>query len=113
MKNNAIATAPEEIVLTSDVARRIVIIGSAIFKGNAKLKVKFGEFGESSSVLASISDEKFLAALDQGTERFGKGDALFVELKTTQTLSHGKIIDSYEIWKVLEHKTSVEQLSLF
>lgn len=112
MKNNAIAAAPEDIVLTSNVARRIVILGTASFKGNSTWKVKFGEFGGSSSVLASISDAVSLAAIDNGTERFDKGDVLFVELKTTQTLSHGKIIDSYEIQKVLEHKTSIDQLSL-
>ena len=77
---------------------------------NAKWKVKIGE---QLSVFVSISDCEFLAAINRGEERFGKGDVLFVELETTQTLANGKIIVSYDIQKVLDHKTSAEQLSLF
>ena len=106
----AIMAAPEEVKLTSSVSKCVVMIETAAFKDNAKWKVKIGE---QLSVFVSISDCEFMAAIDRGEERFGKGDVLFVELETTQTLANGKIIVSYDIQKVLDHKTSAEQLSLF
>lgn len=107
---DAITASPEEIPLISSVSKCIVMIETAAFKDNAKWKVKIGE---QFSVFTSISDADFLAAIDRGEERFGKGDVLLVELETAQTLSNGKIQVSYDIKKVLEHKTSAEQLSLF
>ena len=107
---DAIAAPPEEIPLLSSVSKCIVMIETAAFKDNAKWKVKIGE---QLSVFVSISDDAFLAAIDRGEERFGKGDVLLVELETSQTLSNGKIMVSYNIRKVIEHKTSAEQLSLF
>ena len=93
-----------------NVNKCIVTIETAAFKDKAKWRIKIGE---QVSVFAAISDEKFLAAIDSGEERFGKGDVLLVLLEAEQTLSGGKIMVSYNITQVLEHKTSAEQLSLF
>lgn len=86
------------------------MIETAAFKENAKWKVKIGK---QNSVFVSILDEDFLKAIDNGTERFGKGDILLVELQTKQVLSNGKVQNLYNIIKVLEHKRSIEQLNLF
>lgn len=106
----SIFSTPEDRVLTENVTRCVVMIETAAFKENAKWKVKIGE---QNSVFVSILDEDFLTAIDNGTERFGKGDILLVELQTRQILSDGKMQISYSIIKVLEHKRSLEQLNLF
>ena len=108
---DAITASPKDVLLSENVSKCAVMIETAAFKDNAKWKVKTGE--QSPSVYASISDEDFLAAIDSGKERFGKGDVLWVELETVQTLSNGKLMQSYNIKKVLDHKTSAEQLTLF
>ena len=63
---------------------------------------------EQTSVFASSSDQQFLHAVDNGKERFGKGDVLVVELETIQVLKDRKIQTLWDIRKVVEHKTSVE-----
>ena len=86
------------------------MIETAAFKENAKWKVKIAE---QSSVFVSIDDQQFLQNINNGTELFGKGDVLYVDLETKQILSNGKINIQYTIKKVHEHKRSAEQLSLF
>ncbi|MEG2847129.1 MAG: hypothetical protein RR876_17350, partial [Acinetobacter sp.] len=49
-------------------------------------------------------DEDFLAKIDSGELRFGKGDILKVKLKTVQTITHNKLKSDYEVIKVIEHK---------
>ena len=105
----AICAAAPEKILTSNVSRSIVMIETAAFKDKAKWRVKIGE---GASVFASISDKAFLADIDAGRERFGKGDVLLVELESTQMLSNGKLIIKHDIKKVLQHRTSAEQLTL-
>ena len=107
---DSVAAPPDEVPLIKNVNKCIVTIETAAFKDKAKWRIKIGE---QVSVFAAISDEKFLAAIDSGEERFGKGDVLLVLLEAEQTLSGGKIMVSYNITQVLEHKTSAEQLSLF
>lgn len=108
---DSISASPDDVTLTSNIAKCIVMIETAaFFKDSARWKVKIGE---QNSAFVTISDPEFLAAIDRGTERFGKGDVLLVELESKQTLSNGKLILSHNIRKVFEHKTSAEQLSLF
>lgn len=103
------ATAADE-TLTSNISKSVVMIETAAFKENAKWKVKIAE---QSSVFVSIDDQQFLQNINNGTELFGKGDVLYVDLETKQILSNGKINIQYTIKKVHEHKRSAEQLSLF
>ena len=107
----AFQTFPDDKILSQDTAIRIVMLETAaLYKDQAKWRFKMGE---GSSFFAVITDEEFLQRIDNGSERFGRGDLLKVELETVQTLSAGKILVSYNIHKVLDHKSSAEQLSLF
>ena len=107
----AFQTFPDDKILSQDTAIRIVMLETAaLYKDQAKWRFKMGE---GSSFFAVITDEEFLQHIDNGSERFGRGDLLKVELETVQTLSAGKILVSYNIRKVLDHKSSAEQLSLF
>ena len=107
----AFQTFPDDKILSQDTAIRIVMLETAaLYKDQAKWRFKMGE---GSSFFAVITDEEFLQRIDNGSERFGRGDLLKVELETVQTLSAGKILVSYNIRKVLDHKSSAEQLSLF
>ena len=104
-------TFPDDKILSQDTVLRIVMLETAaLYKDQAKWRFKMGE---GSSFFAVITDEDFLQRIDNGSERFGRGDLLKVELETVQTLSAGKILVSYNIRKVLDHKSSAEQLSLF
>ena len=106
----AISAAPEDRVLSENEVDCIIVIEMISFKDQSKWRVKRGE---RDTIYVSISDEDFLQKIDAGEERFGKGDVLHVKLIETQTWSAGKINSSYCISKVMEHKTSAEQLSLF
>ena len=106
---SALQASPADRILTSNVSERVVTLETAAFKDHAKWKVRLGDF----SVFVSISDREFLEAVDNGSKRFGKGDVLLVQLRTTQTLSDGRIVETFDVEKVLQHKASVEQLSLF
>ena len=107
----AFQTFPDDKILSQDTVLRIVMLETAaLYKDQAKWRFKMGE---GSSFFAVITDEDFLQRIDNGSERFGRGDLLKVELETVQTLSAGKILVFYNIRKVLDHKSSAEQLSLF
>lgn len=106
----ALGAAPEDEVLTSHTAKCVVMIETAAFKDKAKWKVKIGD---QNSVFVSIQDEEFLKNIDNGTELFGKGDVLLVDMETKQLLSSGKLTIQYTITKVHQHKRSPEQLSMF
>ena len=104
------ATAEDE-VLTTNTAKCVVTIETAAFKDkNSKWRVRMGEHN---SVFATITDKEFMAKVEEGTERFGKGDVLYVDMNTTQTLSNGNVNVQYTIVKVFEHKNSPEQLTMF
>lgn len=108
---DAIFAAPEDKVLTSNISRSIVMLETAALKDrSSKWKVKLGE---SQSVYVSISDEVFMKRVDDGIELFGKGDVLLVDIESTQVLSEGRLQMRYDIKRVLEHKRSAEQLTLF
>jgi len=106
----ALNANPADEILTVNTIKTVVTIEAAAFKENVKWKVKIGE---QNSVFVSIEDQEFLEKINNGTELFGKGDVLYVDMESTQILSMGKINVQYTIKKVHEHKRSAEQLSLF
>ncbi|MDL2060351.1 hypothetical protein MUN46_011565 [Mesosutterella sp. AGMB02718] len=101
---------PEEsLEINSHVNEAALLIETASFKDGGKWKVSLGE---KNSIFASIEDTEFLARIDEGKERFGKGDVLIVDLETKQMVEGGKLVIRYSILKVKQHKPGVEQLEL-
>lgn len=86
-----------------------LIIESPTFKSGNKWRFSDGE----SSFHAHLSDEAFLARVDQGVERFGKGDILIVKILTRQTDSFGSLKTEKIITEVVDHKTAPRQSELF
>ena len=86
--------------LNFEISETYIQIESVSFKEKNKWKFSNGKFFFN----ANITDEDFLAKIDSGELRFGKGDILKVKLKTVQTIAHNKLKSDYEVIKVIEHK---------
>lgn len=86
--------------LNFEISETYIQIESVSFKEKNKWKFSNGKFFFN----AKITDEDFLAKIDSGELRFGKGDILKVKLKTVQTIAHNKLKSDYEVIKVIEHK---------
>ena len=70
----------EDDELTENKARILLKIETAVFEGRRKWRFSDG----SSSFSAEVEDEEFLSRVRSDEERFGKGDTLLVDLRTTQ-----------------------------
>ena len=47
-----------------------------------------------------------------GDETFATGDALVADIVMTQSIENNKIVTSYKVIKVIEHKNAPRQLSM-
>tara|TARA_A100000171_G_scaffold40546_1_gene40933 strand:- start:479 stop:1426 length:948 start_codon:yes stop_codon:yes gene_type:complete len=61
---------------------------------------------------AAMLDEPFLHRVEQGIERFGKGDILKVKLQEEKTLAGETLKAVYSVIEVLEHRQAAAQLNL-
>jgi hypothetical protein len=99
--------SPEQ-ELTQNRVRMILHIVAAVFQdGN---KWRFTD-GSGSPFSAAILDQEFVAKVNAG-ERFGKGDALDVEMELVQTVQNGRINIERRVLKVLRHISPNQQLTL-
>lgn len=98
----------EDSLIDQVVELRLVIV-SPVFEGTAQWRF----FDGARTFPAEIEDEDFLAKIDDGVERFGKGDVLHVEVRTVQKLSRQGLKAEYTIVKVLDHKTASEVQTSF
>lgn len=85
--------------LTSNTAETYLTISTAVLEGANSWKFSDGR----SSITAKIEDEEFLNKVQNGLERFGKGDGLRVMLRSTQLRERGNLKAIYAIEKVLDH----------
>lgn len=97
-------------VLGENTATYMVVVESPSFKDGNKWKVSLGE---KDSIFVQILDQDFLAKVNQGVERFRKGDLLKVDLQSLQTMTGGKMSIEYSIVKVHEHRQAIQQPNLF
>lgn len=95
-------------VLTENVIKSYLSLESAVFKDGNKWKFWDGQSG----FHAAIEDKEFLARVESGEERFGKGDVLVVEMRIVQSSSAGSFKIERSILKVLEHRIQYQQKSL-
>lgn len=79
-------------------------IESAVFKDDNKWRFSDG----STPFFAEITDQKFLARINSGDERFGKGDVLIVDLRRIQSISDAGLKLEYVIDKVSEHRAPLQ-----
>jgi hypothetical protein len=77
-----------------------LLIESAVFKEGNKWRFSDGE----NSFPATIADEEFIKKVNEGSERFGKGDELVAKVLFTQSGTFGSLKLDRTIVKVLEHK---------
>lgn len=89
--------------LTSD--RVLLQIESAVFKDGNKWRLSDG----SNAFFATIADDDFLARVESGSERFGKGDLLVVNLRRVQYITDAGLKTEVTVEKVLEHKSPLQQ----
>lgn len=76
--------------------RTVVLVGSGVWRFNDGRHV----------INAKIEDERFLARVRQGEERFGHGDLFFVRLRAVQRKEKGALKTEYFVEEVLSHQTN-------
>lgn len=92
-------------VVSDSVSERVLLqIESAVFKEDNKWRFNDG----ATSFFAEISDKDFLARIESGLERFGKGDVLIVDLRRVQSITDNGLKLEYSVEKVHEHKAPLQ-----
>ena len=95
-----VQSAADADVVSDETTRSVLQIESLSFKDGNKWKVTDG----GSSFWAELEDEDFLGRINDGSERFGKGDILVVELQRVQIMTDTGLKQEYFIAKVVEHR---------
>ena len=79
-------------------------IESAVFKDGNKWRFSDG----ASSFFAELTDSAFMARIESGLERFGKGDLLSVDLRRVQSVTDNGLKLEYTVERVLEHRAPLQ-----
>lgn len=98
-----------EETLAPNSARMFLSLVSVSFQKGNKWRVSDG----SSDFFVTISDTQFLDRVNSGREQFSKNDLVIADVETTQRVSGGQIRIDRNIVKVIEHRRTPKQLSLF
>ena len=97
--------ASEADVVSDTIAEGVLLqIESAVFKDDNKWRFHDG----SAAFFAEIADQDFLARINSGSERFGKGDVLIVDLRRVQSVSDNGLKLEYQIVRVREHRAPLQ-----
>ncbi len=97
----------DQPLLESEHDTGLVIDSPSFREGN-----KWRFFDGQASFTASIEDEAFLRSVNDGSERFGKGDVLVVKMRVRQVrTADGGLKAERSVLKVKEHKISQKQYS--
>lgn len=101
-----IEAAQEADVVSDITSERVLLqVESAVFKDGNKWRLSDG----SSTFFAAIADEEFLSRVESGSERFGKGDLLVVNLRRVQYITDAGLKTEVNVEKVLEHKAPLQR----
>lgn len=98
-----------------DISRAHTVVETTIERALYIESVKFREgnkwdfFDGQSRLTAEITDEVFLARINNG-EPFAKGDILVVDLHSVQKFKRGKLVVEHEIKRVKAHRQRLGQL---
>ena len=82
----------------------VLQIESAVFKEGNKWRFSDG----TNSWHAEIADADFLARIESGAERFGKGDVLIADVQRIQTVADGKLATEHRVVRVVEHRAPLQ-----
>lgn len=97
--------ASEADVVSDTVSEGVLLqIESAVFKDDNKWRFNDG----ATAFFAEIVDPDFLARINSGDERFGKGDVLVVDLQRVQSITDSGLKLEYTVVKVREHRAPLQ-----
>lgn len=98
--------AADSVDVVSDTVTESVLlqIESAVFKEGNKWRFTDG----ASSFFAEIADDEFMARVESGDERFGKGDVLVVDLRRIQSVTDNGLKLEYSVEKVRDHRAPLQ-----
>ncbi|MBS4845325.1 MAG: hypothetical protein KH037_01385 [Burkholderiales bacterium] len=85
----------------------VLLLKAPYFERERKWKFQMGDL----YFFATIKDEDFVNSVLDGKENLSAGDVLVVDLLISQSIENNKIITSYIVQKVLEHKKEPKQLT--
>lgn len=92
-------------VVSDTVSHAVLLqIESAVFKDGNKWRFNDGTV----AFFAEIQDENFLARVDSGQERFGKGDVLLVDLQRIQSITENGLKMDNVVTRVVEHRAPLQ-----
>jgi hypothetical protein len=101
----SIAESEADIVSDTVSEQVLLQIESAVFKDDNKWRFNDG----ASSFFAEVADPGFVERINSGSERFGKGDVLIVDLRRVQSISDNGLKLEYSIVKVHEHRAPLQR----
>lgn len=93
-----------EVVSDTTSEGSVLQIESPVFKDKNKWRFTDG----TNSFFAELADEDFLARVESGEARFGKGDVLIVDLRKLQSIVDTGLKSEYIITKVREHRAPLQ-----
>lgn len=102
--------APEQEEEHLDESERVASLQLVNIAFRDENKWRFSD--GASTFYASIVDPSFLAMIESGDLRFGKGDILKVRLKEIKTLVGGQLKAEHQVLEVIDHRRSGTQLKL-
>lgn len=98
------AASDAEIVSDTINEGVLLLIESAVFRDDNKWRFSDG----GTPFYAEIADEAFLARINSGDERFGKGDVLVADLQRVQSVSDAGLKVEHTIVRVHEHRAPLQ-----
>lgn len=100
-----VAAAAQADVVSDTVAERVLLqVESAVFRDGNKWRLSDG----GQPFHAEIADPVFLASIDAGDARFGKGDMLLADVRQVQTLTDNGLKAERYVVKVHEHRSPLQ-----
>lgn len=100
----AVAASAADVVSDALLQRVMLQIESAVFKDDNKWRFNDG----STAFFAEITDKDFIAGINSGDERFGKGDVLVVDLRRIQSITDNGLKLECLVERVHEHKLPLQ-----
>lgn len=98
----------EDELIIDENRKMIFSIVSLAFKEDNKWRLSDG----TATINATITDSNFISKVNHNQINFAKGDILVCNVKVRQWQTGSGAKTEYEVFEVLEHRTSARQISL-